>query len=194
MTAHQLAQLACKLIAVWVGAQVVQQWIGTAYLAVEETLYNVGRRGPPSRTFLAPMVTLVLFALPIAAGVFLWVRSGWLAGRLVGDAADATVPGGPGVERLLSVGLIVAGAAILVPATRDLAGAAAVAANSHHNFSDWWHDAYWLRAFWSAAVGIGLSAWLMFGGRGLAHLIVRARTAGHPAPPPVVDPPAPGDG
>ena len=179
---RRLASLACKLIALWLFSQSAGQVMVVVGMVVGSVTSNLsGSRGLWAGEMAAPVVTLVIAAGPIMAGVFLWVRADRLAARMVADDTSALPVGyGVGYEGLLSIGLTVAGAAVVVPVARDLATAVVYAARAHTDFFGWWHDPYCVRSFWSAGVGLGLSAWLLFGGRGIARLIVWARTAGRP--------------
>ena len=179
LTARQLAALACRVIALWLLAWTLEDVIAVFYMAVT-SITSINARN--AAYFVGPFLGLLALSLPVAAAAYLWVRSDRMAARMVADDAAAVPAGGPGYPGLLSVALTVAGAAVAVPAIRSLVSAIAYMAQKHSDFAVWWHDPYWLSEFFSAAVGIALGAWLLFGGRGIANLIVWARTAGHPVP------------
>ena len=189
---RRLVAVAVKLIAVWLLAQVVEQLVDVVVMSVAAMvdLPGIGRLGVASRLD-APAARLILIAGPVTVATVLWFGASWLARRMVPDDAvggGVAPPVGPEFEGLLSIGLAVAGAAVLVPAVRELAAATAYQVHKHAAFDRWWHDDYWVRTFWSAVVGLAVSAWLMFGSGGLVRLIVWARTAGRPVPPPADQP------
>ncbi len=175
LTSRQLAALACRVIALWLVVGTLADMAGVAVEAVT-TVTTINTRN--AAYFAGPFVGLVALCLPWAAAAYLWVRSDRMAARMVPDDAAAVPAGGPGYPGLLSVALTVAGAAAAVPAIRSLVTAIAYMVQKHSEFAAWWHDPYWVRQFCSSGVGIALAAWLLFGGRGIANLIVWARTAG----------------
>ena len=183
LTGRQLAALACRVIALWIFAGTVEQAVSLVYEVVV-AFGALGSRGSWTRQPTDLAFGLLLIAGPLATGTYLWFGSDRLATRMVPDDAAAVPAGGPGYKGLLSIGLAVAGAIMLSSAVRSLAGAVAEMSLSHGRFADWRHDPFWVRQFWSGMAGLAVTAWLLFGGRGIANLIVWARTAGRPVEPP----------
>ena len=188
MSARQFASLACKLIALVMFAMSAQGVFATVGLVVIAIVNAVGRNGLSPYNVNAAMLDLVLVIVPIGVGLFLLWRADYLAAKLVPDEA-APGPAAPGpadvtlAQRFLPLGLTIAGAVLTVTIVRDLVTTLVITGRSHTGFDQWWHDVGFVRAFWSDVAGIALSAWLMFGSRGIARLVGWARTAGTPAGP-----------
>ncbi len=178
VTARGTATIVCRLIAVWMLVQSAGQMVAAIAYLVLSFLDRRAWQGRRSDVWVSFVVVLG----PVTAGWLLWSTSGWIGRRVVPDDAPIGPAGGPDVRPLMTVGLVMAGAWTAALSIRDLIGAAVMASQNHVPVAQWWQDTNWLRAVASDAVGLGLSAWLVFGGHGLAHPIQRARTAGHPRP------------
>ena len=177
-------------------AMSAQGVFATVGLVVIAIVNAVGRNGLSPYNVNAAMLVLVI--VPIGVGLFLLWRADYLAAKLVPDEAApgpaapgpaAPGPAAPGpadvtlAQRFLPLGLTIAGAVLTVTIVRDLVTTLVITGRSHTGFDQWWHDVGFVRAFWSDVAGIALSAWLMFGSRGIARLVGWARTAGTPAGP-----------
>lgn len=177
MTGQQLAMLACRVLALWL-------FIGSATSAIAAVYYVIAAiGGPPRVTFSSsgPLLGLVIAAVPLATGVYLWARADRIAIRMWPVEGIVVPTGSVGYGGLMTIALAAVGVSLFVPCVSNLAGAVAYESLQHHNFSDWWRDAYWTREFWMAAVEIPLAGWLVFGGRGIVRIVAWARTAGHRA-------------
>ena len=179
---RQLAAVACKLMAVWLMAGVAASVITGVWQVVNAVSYLAStRRSAPD---LIPIALAGLTVVgPIVAGVALWRLADRIAWRIA--PVDAAVPTGIGQQGLLSIGLAMAGVVVGASAARD--GVALVAYMVlEHPTGDWLHNGSFVHQLASALTGLGLAVWLVLGGRGIARVVVMARTAGHPA----VAPPA----
>ena len=174
MTARAAATIGCRLIAVWLFGQSAQGTV-VAIVYLVTSLLSV-------RGYQVVLVSLAVALAPLAAGCLLWSAAGWIARRVVPDDAVIGPVGGHDLRSLITAGLVMVGASTVAWAVHDLTGAAVLASQTHVSFALWWHDVNWLRAFAANCVVLGVSAWLIFGGRGLIDLVHRARTAGQPTP------------
>ncbi len=179
ITARGAAAVACRLIALWLFAQSVQGVVS----ALGYLLSSAVNRSSRSADVYFGLVGLIVVIGPVTAGWLLWASADRIARRLVPDDAIIGPVGELQLQPLMTVGLVMVGVSTAAQAIHGLVGAAVLASQRHTSFALWWHDESWLRASASDGVLLTLSAWLIFGGRGLADFVRRARTAGHPPRP-----------
>ncbi len=165
MVARDWGFLACRVLALYL-----------FYLAIE-TLLSIGifvvtAPSGDENTRLFGYYYVFRFLLAIAAALFLWFGAAPLADRMMLSQADGKEEAAPGawrVTQLLSLAVSVFGFVLLVFAIPDAAGLAAryLAEDRLHG-----HD---LVETAVVATRLVLGLLLIFGGRGIADLIGRAR-------------------
>jgi hypothetical protein len=178
ISGRRWAALGCKLLALWFCGSAIQPAIG-ACVGLVAAFWDLVRGGRLWWEVVgAALGTLLLAGAPLLFAAVLWRRADRLARRMVGDDVDQAPSAGIGYEGLLSVGISITGAVVLIGVLREAADAVATMAASKRTLETWWHEPWWVHRFWNAVIGVALSLWTMFGSRGIARVIVWARTAG----------------
>ena len=169
MTQRATAKIACRCMALWFFAQAVIQAVPVVLLLVSSAFIVDRGRGQLLGALLSAAMPVVLLHL----GALLWLMSDGIARRMVGDQA-ADEPVTPlDVRSATSVAAVAIGLLLAIPAIQGLVSAAYLAIRYDEAYRQ--ASAY-PEALLGSAIQLAFSLFLIFGSRGIANFIHRART------------------
>ena len=181
MTRHDIAVLACRLLALWLILPVA---IGACSLVLAPLAMVVGL-GPdwsikPANLVFGISRALMTLGPKLIVGVFLWTKAGTLADRMVSD--DPTPVTRPDIDpkRCLSIATAMIGMYYLLPALGDLFSRMYMALDSIYHSSEWRYLPEWRQGLWSDVFELAMCVWFVMGAGGMARFILWSRTAGRP--------------
>lgn len=176
MNKHDVAKLACRIMAIWVFVQLAVDL--TATLTVMTSLMLAGETQHVLQ-FLLSALSLLPLAIRIAVGVFLWRKADFIASRMTADIADsnAAINAGFASTDILQIALPLVGFLILATGLSHLANFISIAIRSNELSASPWTDS----GLYSTILIFALAAWLIIGARGIANTITRLRN--HPTKP-----------
>lgn len=175
MTRLEIAVLACRVLALWMFAQVAIAAPSLAFLlamAIHNAFGSLEYRW--DELIVVAHMTLPTVGV-LVVGLLFWYRAGRLARRMVSD--DPTPVTRPDLTRddVLAIAFTATGVFTLVPVLRELAGSVIPMVRGDYPSSQWWSNAGWQASFWSSIVGLAWSLWLIFGARSIARFVRWAR-------------------
>jgi hypothetical protein len=177
MTRHEIAKLACRILAVWLFCQTVVQLYGVVLFMLFGIRELFSDRA--NWTFLAGSAGVGLAGLGYAViGIILWWQSGRIAGRMVSsDPAPVTAANldqnGAMSIAFCAVGVLLAGQAI-----PEMTRPVYAMVREYLDYQQVFSINYFEIKFWTNVGQLALALWLIFGACGLANLVRRMRTLG----------------
>jgi|GEM_PF-6673749 len=184
MTRHEIATLACKILALWILSQAI---LGTLTLpfAILSMLADVFNH----RSFNDALKQLLVMGLvPVAyflAAWWFWALAPRIASRMVGEDTTPVTQPGFNQESAMIVACTAVGVFLFIPAARDLVNYLLRFFFDDNRFTNEWRNLSWQAGFWSRLTEITLSLWLIFGSRGLVQFFLSMRRKDLPTEPDV---------
>jgi hypothetical protein len=175
----ETATLSCKILALWMFAQAATSFAYPIFSLILTVGSFIARQSNSSSFLVAAVIAAIPGLGMLVAGTILWFKAGWFAVRMVGDDLAHIPAAAMNPETVLAVSFAVIGVYVLTYVLQDLT--ALVVREVHDTGHDSWTTADWSSAS-SAFTGLAISAWLILGSRGLARLVLWARSA-IPKPP-----------
>ena len=177
MTRLEIATLACKILALYLFAEVVIVGSSVIFMLILTIggLFSHSARGWDD--LLGAAVMGIPTAATALAALFLWIRAEALAARMVSDDALPVTATDLSADTVMAVAFTAIGVFTLIPVLRDLAGIVFRAVSGPYPFSESWRSASWHAHFWSCLLGLALSLCLMLTPRGVVKAVKWAREA-----------------
>ena len=117
MTSKDVAALACRVLSVYafLNALGTRQWLGLSLMPLESPAVQNAQNQAMliGRVLSSSLFPAVLFTV---AGVFLWIRADWLAGRMVSGVTTPERGGAVGVGALQTTAVAIVGLVVLAQA------------------------------------------------------------------------------
>jgi len=185
MTKHEVAKLACRIMALWLFCQAILSLArGVAYFVVSIS-NNFSRGfglGDIAASFLITGIDGLGFAL---LGALLWWKAEGIAGRMISAQPDSSAPApaasaGLDYKGLMSIAFSAVGVFIALQVIPKLIHPLFVVwgGGGDFTFRHLWSESMWQAGFWANIVELALSIWFIFGSRGIANMIARFRSMG----------------
>jgi hypothetical protein len=184
MTRHEIATLACKLLALWI---IIQGVLYLPYLLYWLFLGIATAHNEFAAGFQLSAVYSFLSIGSFLIGLALWLLAPRLAARMVKSDDTAIVFPDLTQSSAMVVAFTAIGVFTLVPALKDLANLTMLYMENNSTQPQLWNNADTGTQLASFIIELLLSLWLIFGSRGIVRLVLWARTAATkhqtPAPP-----------
>ena len=185
MTRHEIATLACKILALWLCVQVA---IEASYIPV----MIIGIIAEPQmQTSLSRWAYLLMYGSmgvrvisSVVVAIILWMKAPAIARHMVCDDPTPVTSSGINEQSVLTIACTGLGIYLFIDVLRELIRMFVEIAGGPYVFSHYWHDNHWNATWWSAVVGLGFSLWLIFGSRGIVRLLwlLRYSNVSQPSP------------
>ncbi|MGA3068214.1 MAG: hypothetical protein ABSF29_15325 [Tepidisphaeraceae bacterium] len=175
MTRLEIATLACKILALWLLAQVVTDLSSIVALTVIIVSRIFGGQLPRWEDFEGPLIEGIFWLAQAAIGLFFWFKARQIAERMVSDDPSVVTGTNFTQENAMAVAFSAVGMFTLVPALKAVTRYAIEIFSGAYSFSRLWGSANWEADFWSAVLGLAVSLWLIFGSRGIVRVVMWAR-------------------
>jgi hypothetical protein len=167
LTRQEIAQLACRVVALWVFAIFLYEFYGVLALIVVQMATAREYGGGPRWTELLVSGIFPLGHLLVAG--LLWAMSRWIARRMVGDDPSPVLHVSIRAEDLTAIAFAAVGVFIFVSAMKDLGGM--IYLQTREPDAHIWQTPQWLAKFWGNATGLVLAIWLLMGGRSIVRFL-----------------------
>jgi hypothetical protein len=167
LTRQEIAELACKVLALWVLATFMYEvYVLFAGIIAVYLAPHAEGLGPGLREMLIPGI-IPLGRLLVATA--LWLMSRRIARWMVGSDPSPVLKVSLHADDLKAIAFAAVGASILVSALRDLSGMIYLSTREHDVLI--WQDTRWLAHFWGTILGLVLAIWLVLGSGGIVRLL-----------------------
>lgn len=174
MTRHEIAKLACKILALWFFCQVALTLYSTVmhfgfsfWAAVSNGHWEGVTR---------PLFLMVAGAGSLVLGLILWRCSDAIASRMAAADQMPVTSKSLDARTLLAVALSTVGVFFAMQSIGSFSKKLIALPTAKASLSETWKDTAWQTDFWAEAVTFAVALWLIFGSRGLANIIRRYRT------------------
>lgn len=176
MTRHEIATLACKILALWSFAQslLLSTGIILIMIAIVTEYTESARWSGLTAAMGSGAIPLGMFGL----GLFFWFGANRLASRMVSNDPTPVTHVDLTPEDCLGIALSAIGVFIMVPVVRDLGATLVQISLDEFTLSQWWASASWQANLWSSIMGLGFAIWLIVGSRRIARFMLWLRKAG----------------
>lgn len=180
LTRADIAELACRVLALWVIAQATLSLSALLLVAFTAMLGEDGGGRLPTAlaTGLLPVGELIV-------GILLWKGSRAFAERMVRDNRSPIIGTQLDTEALMVVGFAVVGIYAVWANVHDLLQMAVqviyLSREQGIEYASFWGNARWQADFWSTLGSLAFGLWLVFGSRGLARAVRRIRGVDQPS-------------
>ncbi|HTV47528.1 MAG TPA: hypothetical protein VMG59_03700 [Phycisphaerae bacterium] len=177
MTRHEIATLACKILALWAFAEAILTSTG-----IITSVVFLFSHEPQWPNFFSIVYLCTTPIGMLIIGLILWFRAPGIAARMVSSDPAVVTRADINQESVLSIAFAAIGVFIFVPAlntmVRTVLGFMSGDGNWEFVAPISWIHLIFQPNFWSSIVELGLSIWLIFGSRGIAHFVLWVRSAG----------------
>jgi hypothetical protein len=170
MSKHDVAKLACRIMAIWVFVQLAVDLTVTMTVTTSLVLAGETRHVPQ---LLLSALSLLPVATRNVVGVLLWRKADFIASRMTADIADndAAIDTRCSSADILQIALPLIGFLILTTGLSHLAAFISIALRSSELSASPWTE----RGLFSTILIFALATWLILGSRGIANTITRLR-------------------
>lgn len=173
MTRREIAQLACKILALFVLCQA----LGYLYQTVAFLVFEISSmiRGGLSTSSFGPNMAFASIGVGmLLLSYILWWQSSRIGSRMV--AADPTPVTASSLDQasVFSIAMSVVGAFIAIKTLPELVGTLVFLRGVRS--SQYLPDAHMQVRLWTGVAKLMLAIWLLFGSRGIVNVIRRVRS------------------
>ncbi|HEY1686625.1 MAG TPA: hypothetical protein VGG19_17820 [Tepidisphaeraceae bacterium] len=178
MTRHEIAVLACKILALWVVVQIVMDLaslLSLAWYLIDNVVVPSRRVGLTIYTY-APILILTV-AQSVIAWV-LWFRAPRLASRMVSTDPQPVTNATVTKDDVMAVAISVIGIYLLVQGIDSVVQILLEYKLGSEHGGLAWYLSGWQSQFWASVIHVVIAIWLILGSRGIVHFMKRVRTAG----------------
>jgi len=175
LTRLEIAELACKVIALWVFTQV-------AFTTVPFLLFILAAifQPNPGKTILVTLgISAVVPLGGLIIGIFLWKKSRAVARRMVSEDPSPVIRTDFGKEHLLSIAFTVVGIYAVWESMNGLFRIITQIFLFTREYglmdSGLWKDIKWEASVCGTLGSLGFGIWLLLGSRGIVRLLQRIR-------------------
>jgi hypothetical protein len=177
MNRREVAQLACRILAIWFFCQVALSLEAVALLLISFVNDPLGRIiGPSDMAFLILPGMTAIGSLVI--GLLLWWKSGGIASKMApADPAPITSKS-LDQKSLLAVAFAAIGAFVAVKVLPYFGRTLYMLVRGSKSFSELWVSLDFQATFLSDIFQILLAMWLIFGAKGIAGMVRQFRSFG----------------
>ncbi len=178
MTRHEIAALACKILALWLFSQVAFYGIPFLMMITVSLFGGLTDRGINWDQIWASLMSGLLPLGSLIVAIVIWRKAEALATRMVRPGADTGAVTGVSTQDALGVAVTAIGVFLIVPALQE--GLQILIGLVRHwpSRATLWSDGAWQAQVASWVVYLAVCLWLIFGARGIVRIIGWARTAG----------------
>lgn len=178
MSRHELAVLACKILALWVVVQIAYLLENFLYMIFFLFKWSISSN-EADRNFAMANVTfgVLVIGLAIIAAI-LWYQAPRLAKSMVSQDPAPVTSGKLTMSDIMLVAFATLGIFILVNGLKESVRLLLTGIWGTEPFRAQWNNGLWQAGFWAAVIQAALGAWLVFGSKGIVRFVIWLRTAG----------------
>ncbi len=177
MNKREIAQLACKILAVWFFCQVATNLYGIVMFLIFPILQLFGGHAS-APDFAGALVGALLAIGPLIIGILLWWKSGRIATKMASDDPVPVTSGSLDQKSVLAIAFVVVGALLAVNTLPQFGRTLYVIVRDNASFSEHWVSKEFQAKFLSDVFQLLLAFWLIFGSKGIAGMIRQFRARG----------------